>query len=73
MTTATLKREDDVKNDQKTSERMFLGDYMPFAGVRYYVIFGERNLAKGKTKIGPVGWRGHTEMTETRPKITWAA
>ena len=73
MTTATLKRENDVKDDLKFEAKTFLGDYAPFAGVRYYVILSQRDLAEGRTKIGPVGWRRNTGLTATDPGITWAA
>lgn len=73
MNTTTLKREDELKDNRRDTARTFLGDYMPFAGVRYYAIFDERSLAKRGAKIGPVGWRSHTEMTDTRPETTWAA
>jgi hypothetical protein len=47
-------------NAQETAEPappVFLGQYMPFAGVRYYAILGQRQLAGGGNKIGSVGWR----------------
>jgi hypothetical protein len=35
----------------------YLGSYMPFVGVRYYLILDEEDLARGRNRIGPVGWR----------------
>ncbi len=73
MTTTTLRREDVVKDDRKITARTFLGDYIPFAGVRYYAMFGEGDLAEGRARIGPVGWRRPSKTPETRPDIVWAA
>ena len=33
------------------------GSYMPFAGVRYYAILDEHDVAEGRNRIGAVGWR----------------
>lgn len=40
-------------------KRVYLGSYMPFAGVKYYGMFDTADVVLGKTRIGPVGW--HTE------------
>ncbi len=73
MTTSTLKREDDVKDDRTATARLIAGDYMPLAGVSYYAIFNEGDLTEGRGKIGPVCWRRGAEIPGTRPKISWAA
>ncbi|MFQ5934618.1 MAG: hypothetical protein ACE5KI_08260 [Dehalococcoidia bacterium] len=36
---------------------VYLGSYMPFAGVTYYAILYEQDILGGNTRIGPVGWR----------------
>lgn len=37
--------------------KAYLGYYPPFPGVRYYTILDERDIADGRNRIGPVGWR----------------
>jgi hypothetical protein len=36
--------------------KVFLGSYMPFAGVRYFRILDERDVSRRQPRIGPVGW-----------------
>lgn len=43
--------------DYGAAAKIFLGYYMPFAGVKYYRIFDERDVAEGRHRIGAVGWR----------------
>ena len=37
--------------------RVYLGSYMPFAGVTYYAILDEQDILGDDARIGPVGWR----------------
>lgn len=37
--------------------KLYLGYYMPFAGVRYYALFTEEEVRRGAHRVGPVGWR----------------
>ncbi|MCI0440712.1 MAG: hypothetical protein L0177_16525 [Chloroflexi bacterium] len=47
----------------------FMGSYMPFAGVRYYRVFGIEDIVEGSHKIGPVGWRPPKRpASEDRPE-----
>ncbi len=73
MATSTLRRDDDVKDDRKAAAGAFLGDHMPLPGVRRYGIFGERDLAECRAKIGPVGWRRCSKHPGTKPETTRAA
>ena len=43
--------------ERESWPRVYLGSYMPFAGVTYYLILDERDILGGNTRIGPVGWR----------------
>ena len=43
--------------------KVFLGSYPAFLGVRYFVLLDEEEVARGATKIGPVGW---TRTTRSR-------
>ncbi len=43
--------------------KRFLGNYMPFAGVRYYCLADQLAINEGGNKIGAVGWRlGRTSV-----------
>ena len=58
----------------KSVRRTYLGSYMPFAGVRYYGIFTDRDIAEGRGKIGPVGWRAAAPAPDDEPaKVLLAA
>ena len=58
MATMTLVRERRIEPPTaiRPFRRTYLGSYMPFAGVRYYGIFTDRDIVEGRAKIGPVGW-----------------
>ena len=43
--------------DYRAAAKIHLGHYMPFAGVKYYGVFDERDIAEGRHRIGAVGWR----------------
>lgn len=50
----------DLWMEEQESERdppAFWGSYMPFAGVRYFTILSEENIADGKDRIAAIGWR----------------
>ena len=47
--------------------RTYLGNYMPFAGVRYYGIFTDRDIVEGRARIGPVGWRSEALHPDDEP------
>ena len=60
--------------EHATVHKTYLGNYMPFAGVKYYGIFTDRDIAEGRTKIGPVGWRSETPKPDHEPaKVLLAA
>ena len=70
MEVLTLARE----NTAKRVSRTYLGSYMPFAGVRYYGIFTDRDIATGRVGIGPVGWRTAAPAPDDEPaKVLLAA
>ena len=47
-----------ARNEQSEFEStVYLGRYMPFSGVWYYVILDGQDIAGGRTRIGAVGWR----------------
>ena len=37
--------------------KTYLGHYSPYPGVKYYKLLTDVDLALGRGKIGPVGWR----------------
>ena len=43
--------------EKTPTRKVYVGYYMPFAGVKYYAIFDDTDIMKDKIKIGPVGWR----------------
>ncbi len=57
VTLGTRKTEIGLGTGHDATLGVFLGDYMPFVGVRYYAIFDEQDIAQGRARIGPVGWR----------------
>ena len=44
--------------------KSYLGDYMPFAGVKFYALLKDIDIARGGNKIGPVGWRRGNDLDE---------
>lgn len=69
MTTASVvhtERKEAVEYPPERRPKAYLGFYMPFFGVRYYAMFDETDVARGNTKIGPVGWTLH-ETPEKEP------
>ena len=56
MNVVTL-RDHGRKANTTCATKTFIGYYIPFAGVRYYAFFNEHEVAEGRAKIGPVGWR----------------
>lgn len=76
MEALTLVREHTAEREATTKRvlRTYLGSYMPFAGVKYYGIFTDRDIAEGRTKIGPVGWHTEAQKPDDEPaKILLAA
>ena len=63
MTSATVLEADQTIEEwievrsQYLRRKILLGSYMPLAGVRYYTILDEEDVASGMNKIGAVGWR----------------
>ena len=48
-----------------SAPKILFGSYMPFAGVKYYTILDEHDIARHRHKIGPVGWsRGKQSLEE---------
>ncbi len=69
VTMGTREMEVGLGLEGETAPVVFLGDYMPFVGVRYYAIFDEQDIAEGRTKIGLVGWRlGRTQVATKGPE-----
>ena len=72
MTAATVFEVDRAVEEQTEAAipcaetRIMLGNYMPLAGVRYYAIFGEDDLALGNVKVGVVGWRDPDRVREKK-------
>lgn len=52
--------------------KVFFGSYMPFAGVRYYTLLDESDIAKRRHRIGAVGWNRDRPTSEGRPAQTAA-
>jgi|AP95_1055475.scaffolds.fasta_scaffold75098_2 hypothetical protein len=48
--TAKARREPDAP------VKIYLGEYSPFTGVKYYKLITDVDLALGRAKTGPVGW-----------------
>lgn len=46
----------DGKEPGPCAERTFMGRYMPFVGVNYYYLLGEREIISGRPRVGPTGW-----------------
>lgn len=55
--------------ERKLPPRTYLSYYMPFVGIRYYAIFNEDDIAEGRHRIGPVGWRLHEPLVKGEPEI----
>ncbi|MDA0769465.1 MAG: hypothetical protein BZY79_04865 [SAR202 cluster bacterium Casp-Chloro-G4] len=76
MEAMTLVREkpDTRITTTKRVNRIYLGSYMPFAGVKYYGIFTDRDIIEGRTDIGPVGWHSKAPAPDDEPaKVLLAA
>ena len=58
MVTAPPVRESSTLDERDDGmPKVYLGSYMPFPGIRYYVILDEDDKAAGSARIGPIGWR----------------
>lgn len=55
------------KRKGKLEPKVFFGSYMPFAGVKYYTILNERDVARRRHRIGPVGWCRRKQSLGERP------
>ncbi len=55
-TVANAERTEVVEYTPERQPKAYFGSYMPFVGVRYFAVFGKTDVARGNTKIGPVGW-----------------
>ena len=76
MEALTLVRENTARRiiSTKAVRRTYLGSYMPFAGIRYYGMFTDRDIAVGRISIGPVGWRAAVPAPNDEPaKVLLAA
>ena len=51
-----------IRREPAKAKRVYIGSYMPFAGVRYYALFDDADVVLGRTHIGPVGWRRKAEL-----------
>ena len=47
-----------ISNEEgEITPEVFLGNYMAFPGVRYYVLLDEQDVAEDRNRVGAVGWR----------------
>ena len=60
------------RGETKPAPKVFFGSYMPFAGVRYYTLLDEHDVAKRRNRIGAVGWN-RDGSTSTRTPAQTAA
>ena len=62
-----------IRNREADAEpRTLIGWHMPFAGVRYYKVLTDVDVALGRGRVEHVGWRrdGVTESVEEREAVT---
>lgn len=72
--TMVLEHSAELTATARRVRRTYLGSYMPFAGIRYYAVFTDLDIARGRAKIGPVGWRVATPAPDGEPaKVLLAA
>jgi hypothetical protein len=70
MPVATVQFINDLVTKHKAEPKVYLGSYMPFAGVKYYGLFDEEDVAEGRTHIGAVGWRrAESASAESREPV----
>ena len=61
-----------IRNREADAEpRTLIGWHMPFAGVRYYKVLTDVDVALGRGKVEHVGWRrdGAAESVEEREAV----
>ncbi len=56
------------ERESKRASIVLMGNYMPFAGVKYYTLLDEQDISGGKNTIGAIGWRLHRTTVETVAK-----